>query len=150
MWISALAVLIPMFAKSPHFWRWIAIFQKSYINRDIIGKNRQFQRFHRYMLAWLIMRFYRDKIVDFHSNLFIANMTGKWMESFMFSSHQISSSTCLRDEPLALSYSLFFNRQYSSPFDSILSSEQETKLTTHIVRFFSVCLSFSQRSHKER
>ena len=59
------------------------------------------------MLARLIVRFYRDKIVDFHSNLYIANITGKWMTPFMFSSHQISNSTCLRGEPLSLSYSLF-------------------------------------------
>ena len=49
------------------------------------------------------------------------------MVSFMFSSHQISSSTCLRGQPLSLSYSLVFNRLYLFSFDSVLSFEQETR-----------------------
>ena len=89
-------------------------------------KNHQFQRFHRDMLARLIVRFYRDKLVSFHQNLYIAGSTEKWMISFMFSSHLISSSTWLRGEPLPLSYSLFFNGLYLFPFDSVLSFEQET------------------------
>ena len=89
-------------------------------------KNHQFQRFNRDMLARLIVRFYRDKIVDFHSNLHIANITGNRMISFIFSSHHISSSVALRDGPLWLSYSLFFYRLYLLPFDSVLSLGQET------------------------
>ena len=107
----------------------LPISSKSYINRDFswkIGIKRQFQRFHRDMLARLIVRLYRDKIGDFHQNLYIANTTGKWMISFMFSSHLISSSTWLRDEPLSLSYSLFFNGLYIFSFNSTLSFEQET------------------------
>ena len=91
-----------------------------------ITKNRQFQRFHRDMLARLIVRLYRDKIGDFHQNLYIANTTGKWMISFMFPSHLIRSSTWLRGEPLSLWYSLFFNGFYLFPLDSTLSFEQDT------------------------
>jgi hypothetical protein len=95
-------------------------------NRGFIVKNRQFQRFHRDMLARLIVRFYRDKIVNFHQNLYIANTTEKQMISLMLSSHLISSSTWLRGEPLSLAYCLFFNGLYLFPLDSVLSLEQET------------------------
>ena len=47
------------------------------------------------------------------------------MISFMFSSNQISRSTCLRGEPVSLSYSLFFNGSYLFPDDPVLSLEQE-------------------------
>ena len=141
---------VPISSKSPHLCRWIAIFRKSVIkpainhrfplnwrlisgfplkiteNRDSIDKNRQFQRFHRDLLARLTVRLYRDKIVDFHQTLYIANTTEKRMISFMFSSDLISSSTCRRDEPLSLLYSLLFNGLYLFPFDSTLSFEQET------------------------
>ena len=79
----------PMSSKSLHFWRLIAIFQKStitsvinrrflwkrYINRDFPGKNEKKQRkignnhhflcFHRDLATRLIVRLNRDKIVDF-------------------------------------------------------------------------------------
>ena len=78
------------------------------------------------MLARLTVRFYRDRIVDFHQNLSIANTTEKELISFVFSSHLISSSIRLRGEPLSLLYFLFFNGFYLVPFDSTLSFEQET------------------------
>jgi hypothetical protein len=71
------------------------------------------------------VRFYRDWIVDFHQNLHIANRTGKWMISFMFSSHPISNSPWLRGGPLSLSYFLFFNGLYVFPSDSVLPFAQE-------------------------
>ena len=95
-------------------------------NRDFLVKNRQFQRFYRDLPSRLIVRFYRDKIVDFHLNLHIANIMRNYMISFIFSSHYISSSIFLRSEPLWLSYSHFFYRLHLLPFDSVLSLERET------------------------
>ena len=106
-----------------HSWKWVRnIFSFTWEKQEILLKmihvsrflieNRQFQRLHCDILARLRVRFYRDKIVDFQSNLYIINITGKRMISFMFCPHQIYSSTCLRAEPLPLSYSLFFNGLY--------------------------------------
>ena len=126
---------LPISSKSPHFCRWIAIFQKPVIKPVInrrftlkwrlisdfplnTTKNRQCQRFYRDVLARLIVRFYRDKIVDFHSNQNIANITRKCMISFIFSCHYISKCISLRIEPLWLCYSPILNALCSLSFDS--------------------------------
>ena len=69
-------------------------------NCGFVVKTRPFQRFHRHFAARLIVRLYRDKIVDFHSHHYIANISRKIMISSIFSCHHVSNSISRCVEPL--------------------------------------------------